>query len=161
MTSRLRVSPFSLKHTLECGQFFRFTKIEQVNDPKVKIASRTFPAQRDRLAKYFPKAQGLFFDSPADQFLAVRSGRADALQTDLPIVKWYAKTNPDMRSLGLFTHTANNGWFTQQGDFTWWLYLDTVVSEMLTGSLYDDYSAAYEKWFGEGPPPQRFYKPHQ
>ena len=73
-------------------------------------------------------------------------------------MKWYAKTNPDVRSLGLFTNTANNGWFTRQGDFTWWLYLDTVVSEMLTGSLYDDYADAYKKWFGDQPPPQRFYQ---
>ena len=136
----------------------KLTTLEQVNDPKVKVASRTFPAQKARLARYFPKAQPLFFDSPADQFLAVKSGRADALQTDVPIVKWYAKTNPDVRSLGLFTNTANNGWFTRQGDFTWWLYLDTVVSEMLTGSLYDDYADAYKKWFGDQPPPQRFYQ---
>lgn len=135
----------------------KLTKWEQVNDPKVKIASRTFPAQKERLQKYFPKAQALFFESPADQFLAVKSGRADVLQTDLPIVRWYAKQNPDLRSLGQFTHTANNGFFMPQGDFAWWLYVDTVVSEMLTGSLYEDYAAVYQKWFGEDPPPQRFY----
>lgn len=135
----------------------KLTKWEQVNDPKVKIASRTFPAQKERLAKYFPKAQALFFESPADQFLAVKSGRADVLQSDLPIVRWYTKTNPDMKSLGQFTHTVNNGFFMPQGDFTWWLYVDTVVSEMLTGSLYEDYAAVYHKWFGEDPPPQRFY----
>ena len=28
MTSRLRIPPFSLKDTLECGQFFRFTKVQ-------------------------------------------------------------------------------------------------------------------------------------
>jgi hypothetical protein len=27
MTARLRVPPFSLKDSLECGQFFRFTKV--------------------------------------------------------------------------------------------------------------------------------------
>jgi N-glycosylase/DNA lyase len=27
MTARLRISPFSLKDTLECGQFFRYTKV--------------------------------------------------------------------------------------------------------------------------------------
>ncbi|MCC7271256.1 MAG: transporter substrate-binding domain-containing protein [Alphaproteobacteria bacterium] len=135
----------------------RFQKIAELNDPQVKIASRPIPSQRDRLSRYFPKAQGLFFDSPADQILAVKAGRADALQSDLPIVKWYAATNDDLRSLGLFTGFANNAWFTQQGDFTWWLYLDTVVSEMLTGSLYDDYADIYRKWFREDPPPQRPY----
>ncbi len=135
----------------------KLSKWEQVNDPKVKIASRTIPSQKDRLQKYFPKAQALFFDSPADQFLAVKSGRADALQTDLPIVRWYAKQNPELKFLGQFTSTANNGIFMQQGDFNWWLYVDTVVSEMLTGSLYDEYSTVYQKWFGEEPPPQRFY----
>jgi polar amino acid transport system substrate-binding protein len=137
----------------------KLTKWEQANDPKIKIASRTFPAQKDRLQKYFPKAQPLVFDSPADQFLAVKSGRADALQTDLPIVRWYAKQNPDLKALGQFTQTVNNGFFMQHGDFTWWLYVNTVVSEMLTGSLYDDYTTVYRKWFGEDPPPQRFYQP--
>jgi len=27
MTTRLRIPHFSLQHTLECGQFFRFTKV--------------------------------------------------------------------------------------------------------------------------------------
>lgn len=135
----------------------RFQRVAELNEPNVRIASRPIPSQRDRLARYFPKAEGLFFDSPADQILAVRSGRADALQSDLPIVKWYAATNDDMRSLGLFTGFANNAWFTQQGDFQWWLYLDTVVTEMLTGSLYDAYADVYRKWFNEDPPPQRAY----
>jgi N-glycosylase/DNA lyase len=29
MTARLRINPFSLKDTLECGQFFRYTKVEE------------------------------------------------------------------------------------------------------------------------------------
>lgn len=135
----------------------RFQRVAELNEPNVRIASRPIPSQRDRLTRYFPRAQGLFFDSPADQILAVRSGRADALQSDLPIVKWYAATHDDMRSLGLFTGFANNAWFTQLGDFQWWLYLDTVVSEMLTGSLYEDYADVHRKWFREDPPPQRPY----
>jgi len=135
----------------------RFQRVVDLNDPAVRIASRPIPSQRDRLSRYFPRAQGLFFDSPADQILAVRAGRADALQSDLPIVKWYAATHDDLRSLGLFTGFANNAWFTQQGDFPWWLYLDTVVAEMLTGSLHDDYADVYRKWFREEPPPQRPY----
>jgi hypothetical protein len=43
------------------------------------------------------------------------------------------------------------------GDFKWWLFLDTVVKELRTGSRYDQYKETYKKWFGTNPPPQRFY----
>lgn len=59
MTSRLRVSPFSLQHTLECGQFFRFTKIEQAYI--VQTSNRIF--------SLWQKGDSLFFEGVEDRFL--------------------------------------------------------------------------------------------
>jgi len=43
------------------------------------------------------------------------------------------------------------------GDFKMWHALDTLVGEMTGGSLYNDYSAIYEKWFGEKPLHAKYY----
>jgi polar amino acid transport system substrate-binding protein len=47
------------------------------------------------------------------------------------------------------------------GDFKWWLWLDTFVSELRTGSYYPQYNQIYQKWFGKNAPPQKFYLPPQ
>ena len=46
---------------------------------------------------------------------------------------------------------TGNGVFLRQDDFKWWLFLDTMVAEMLGGSLFSDYKAIYKKWFGTEP----------
>ena len=38
-----------------------------------------------------------------------------------------------------------------------WLALDTYVNEMRAGSMFDDYSAIYGKWFGEAPLNAKYY----
>ena len=58
---------------------------------------------------------------------------------------------------GLLGASQNNGIFLRTGDFKWWLWLDTTVAEMRTGSWYPQYSEIYHKWFGKNPPPQKFY----
>ena len=44
------------------------------------------------------------------------------------------------------------------GDFTLWLWMDTMVREMTQGSRYNEYTDIYHKWFGRNPPPERFYE---
>jgi polar amino acid transport system substrate-binding protein len=107
-----------------------------------------------------PKAKAIWFDSPSEMFLAVKSGRATAMQTDTPIADYYALQNkdlivlPDMiEKLGV----SNNAIFMKPGDFTWWLFLDTIVREFRYGSRYAEYTELFNKWFGKNPPPQRFY----
>ena len=65
---------------------------------------------------------------------------------------YYAKDNPDVRILDEWlTDVTGNGVFLHSDDFKWWLFLDTVVAEMLGGSLWSPYKAAYKKWFGVEP----------
>jgi len=59
MTSRLRIPCFSLQHTLECGQFFRFTK-----------ALDTYIIQSsDRIFSLWQKGEFLFFDGVEEPFV--------------------------------------------------------------------------------------------
>ncbi len=46
---------------------------------------------------------------------------------------------------------TGNAVFLRPDDFKWWLFLDTVVAEMLGGSLWSAYKTAYKKWFGVEP----------
>ena len=66
MTGRLRLSPFSLKWTLECGQFFRYTKV--VDTYLVQSSDRIFSLQQ--------KGDALCYDGIDEAFL-VRFFRLD------------------------------------------------------------------------------------
>ena len=46
---------------------------------------------------------------------------------------------------------TGNAIFLRPDDFKWWLFLDTIVAEMLGGSLWSPYKALYKKWFGVEP----------
>jgi polar amino acid transport system substrate-binding protein len=112
----------------------------------------------DRAKRIFPKTKTLTFETPSALMLAVKTGQAQAMQMDTPVVDWYALNDKDFKVLpALLGNIQNNAIFMKPGDFTWWSYLDTVVKEMLTGSRYDEYTATFNKWFGRNPPPERFY----
>ena len=59
MTSRLRIPCFSLKHTLECGQFFRFTKVLDVY----------IVHSSDRIFSLWQKGKFLFYEGVEEPFL--------------------------------------------------------------------------------------------
>ena len=59
MTARLRINPFSLKDSLECGQFFRYTKVEE-----------TYIVQSsDRIFALWQKGDFLFYEGVEEPFL--------------------------------------------------------------------------------------------
>jgi len=59
MTTRLQIPPFSLKDTLECGQFFRFTKVME-----------TYIVQSyDRIFSLWQKGDVLFSEGVEESFL--------------------------------------------------------------------------------------------
>ena len=133
-------------------------KIADANKSGVKVANLTVPAQEERAKRLFPKADLIVFDSTAAQFNAVRTGRANAAQLDEPIARWYASQHDDVQvTEDWITPPTNNAAFTKLGDFTWWLVLDTYISELRGGSLYPQYAEAYKKWFGTRPPHTKFW----
>jgi N-glycosylase/DNA lyase len=59
MTARLRINPFSLKDTLECGQFFRYTKVGE-----------TYIVQSsDRIFALWQKGDSLFYEGVEERFV--------------------------------------------------------------------------------------------
>ena len=133
--------------------------IADLNQDKHTIANLNNPQMADRAKRFFPKTKVLTFDTPSGQFLAVRSGRAHALQIDTPTADYFASQSKDDFEVlpGLLGASQNNAIYLKPGDFKWWLWLDTTVAELRTGSWYPQYSEAYQKWFGKQPPPQKFY----
>lgn len=133
--------------------------LKDLDQDKYTIANLNNPQMADRAKRFFPKTKVLTFDTPSAQFLAVKSGRANALQIDTPSAEYWATQNKDEMEVlpGLLGASQNNGIFMKPGDFKWWLWLDTAVAEMRTGSWYPQYSEIYQKWFGKNPPPQKFY----
>jgi len=137
--------------------------IADLNQDKHTIANLNNPQMADRAKRFFPKTKVLTFDTPSGQFLAVRSGRANALQIDTPTADYFASQSKDDFEVlpGLLGASQNNAIYLKPGDFKWWLWLDTAVSELRTGSWYPQYGEAYQKWFGKSPPPQKFYLQQQ
>lgn len=133
--------------------------LNDLNQEKYTVANLNNPQMADRAKIYFPKAQILTFDTPSAQFLAVRSGRADALQIDKPTADYFAAQNEDEFEVlpTLLGVSQNNSFYLKNDDFKWWLWLETFARELRTGSMYPQYSEIYRKWFGTEPPPQKFY----
>lgn len=126
--------------------------IADLNKPDQTVAHLTAPVQEERGKRFYPNAKFLTFDAVSSQFNAVKLGRATAAQLDAPVALYYAKDNPDIRILDEWlTDVTGNAIFLRSDDFKWWLYLDTVVAEMLGGSLWSPYKALYKKWFGIDP----------
>ncbi|HTP97704.1 MAG TPA: transporter substrate-binding domain-containing protein [Casimicrobiaceae bacterium] len=135
-----------------------FKRLKDLDDAKYTTALLTNPQQAERAKKFFPKAKTQIFDSIAAQFTAVKSNRADGAQLDTPVAQWYVKQNPDMRILEEpLVPPTNNAVFMKMGDFKMWLAIDTLIGEMTGGSLFNDYSAIYEKWFGTQPNHTKYY----
>lgn len=131
---------------------------KDLDNDKYSMAILTTPIQADRANRFFPKAKQIVLDSIASQFTAVKGNRADAAQLDKPVALWYLKNNPDMRILDEeLTTPTNNAIFMKLGDFKLWQVLDTLVGEMTGGSMFSEYSALYEKYFGNKPPHAKYY----
>ena len=134
------------------------TNLAGLNNAKFTLANLSNPQMADRAKRFLPNVKLLTFDTPAALFTAVKSGQAQAMQMDTPVVNWYAANNKDMKVLPEnLAVVQGNAIFMKPGDFALWLWMDTVVQEMTAGSRYTEYTEIYKKWFGTNPPPQRFY----
>lgn len=132
--------------------------LAELNSSKFTLANLSNPQMADRQKRFLPNVKVLTFDTPSAMFTAVRSGQAQAMQMDTPVVNWYAANNKELTVLREnLAVIQGNAIFMKPGDFTLWLWLDTMVQEMTAGSRYAEYSDIYRKWFGRNPPGQRFY----
>jgi len=129
-----------------------------LNDGKYTLANLSNPQMADRAKRFVPRTRLLTFEEVSAMMLAVKSGQAQAMQMDKPVLDWYAAKDASLTVLPEpFGNIHNNAIFLKPGDFPWWLYLNTIVGELRTGSRYDEYAAVFRRWFGRQPPPPRFY----
>jgi polar amino acid transport system substrate-binding protein len=135
--------------------------IQELNDPKFTYAILNVPPAIERAKQLLPKAKLLLLDSPSALFLAVKTGRATAFNIDKPIADFYEHENGDLMRLNVdgtpFAYVQQDAIFLKPGDFKWWLFLDTWVGELRSGSRYAKYVEWYQKWLHKDPPPQRPY----
>ncbi len=131
--------------------------LEDLNNPRITIARLDNPNQDKWIKLRFPKAKVLVMPGAAELIAAIEGGRAQAATTDVAQMQYLAKKKPNLKSLGLISTVTRNALFVRQDDFQWWLVLNTLVEETRRGSLYADYTALYQKWFGTNPPPQNWY----
>jgi polar amino acid transport system substrate-binding protein len=97
------------------------TSLDELNNPKFTITGQNNPQNAERAKRFVPEAKTVWFDSPSELFLAVKSGRATAMQTDTPIADYYALQNKDLIVLtGMVEKlgVSNNAIFMKPGDFT-------------------------------------------
>jgi polar amino acid transport system substrate-binding protein len=132
--------------------------VAALNDAKYTLANLSNPQMIDRQKRLLPNIKVLTFDTPSAMFLAVKSGQATAMQMDTPVINWYAANNKELKSLPEnLGNIQGNAIFMKPGDFTLWLWADTMVQELTAGSRYNEYVEVYKKWFGRNPPAPRFY----
>ncbi len=137
------------------------TKVMDLNSDKYTYAILNVPPAIERAKRGIPNAKLLLLDNPSALFLAVKTGRATAFSIDKPIADFYEAENQDLVRLDAtgtsWGYVFQNAIFLKPGDFKWWLFLDTWVGELTSGSRYELYQEWYRKWLKKDPPPQRSY----
>lgn len=136
----------------------KVNNLAELNNAKFTLANLSNPQMADRAKRFLPNAKVLTFDTPSTMFAAVKSGQAQAMQMDTPVLNWYAANNKELKVLPEnLAAIQGNAIFMKPGDFQLWLWMDTMVQEWTAGSRYNEYTEIYKKWFGRNPPPQRSY----
>lgn len=130
------------------------TSIKSLDDPRYTVAILNTPSEFDFMKQLMPRAKQLVLSSTGDKITALRTGRAQAIMVDRPLLAWEVKNIPGVHFLGAIGPGSDDAIFLKQNDFQWWWYLNAFVYELRCGSLYEDYSKAYVKWFKVEPPDQ-------
>lgn len=98
------------------------------------------------LTKYFPDTEVVRFDTIADAFMALKTGKVDALLEENPIVYEFAKNNPELEALQADPYKPGNiAMAVQKGDHDWLNYLNTFIRNFNSSG---DNAELYKKWFG-------------
>ncbi|MFF2889114.1 transporter substrate-binding domain-containing protein [Paenibacillus sp. NPDC057967] len=102
------------------------------------------------MSKYFPDTEVVRFDTIADAFMAVKTGKVDALIEENPIVYEFADKNPEMEALPLDPYKPGYiAMAVQQGDQIWLNYLNNFIRDFNNSG---DNAELYKKWFGRDLP---------
>ena len=128
-----------------------YKKIEDLNDPRVKVVVGRGTTGEELVLAYAPKAQIVNVPNFTDSVLQLQTGKADASFEDNTIVDYAAK-----QSGGVLV--APEGLYSSdpiciglpKGDLEYVRWVDMFVSWMITQGWQAE---IYEKWWGEPPAP--------
>lgn len=128
--------------------------LADVNKSGVTVAQLNNPQMSDRAKQFFPNATLQTFDQPSAEFLALRSGRVQAMQIDAPIADFLSFQNKgQVRVLDLMLgEVQHNSIFVRPGDTKWSDWTDKFVRDLTSGPLNREYKNIYIKWYGKAPP---------
>ncbi len=102
-----------------------------------------------------PQAQVLQLDTQANCFQAITANRADVAVVDASTVKWLVKKNPGVYTNPGYAYEAQlYSAAMRQSDFDWLQWVNTCFDVAMHGHQPEIYTAAFEEFFGEKPPPQ-------
>jgi polar amino acid transport system substrate-binding protein len=102
-----------------------------------------------------PQAQVMQLDTQANVIQAIAANRADVAVVDASTVKWLVKRNPGVyTNPGYAYESMLYSAAVRQSDFDWLHWIDTCFNVAMHGNEPEIYTAAFEEFFGEKPPPQ-------
>jgi len=102
-----------------------------------------------------PQAQVLQLDTQANCFQAITANRADVAVVDASTVKWLVKKNAGVYTNPGYAYEAQlYSAAMRQSDFDWLQWVNTCFDVAMHGHQPEIYTAAFEEFFGEKPPPQ-------
>jgi len=108
----------------------------------------------DMVHQALPQAKVDQYDSFDTTYQAINTGRADAAATDMSSLRWFLKQNPDRYvDAGFGWNPQTYSCAVRQGDADWLQWVNTALREMMTGVEFSAYSASFQQWFGQTPPP--------
>lgn len=122
-----------------------FTKLEDLNDPSVKIGSGEGSSYNEVIPQLFPKAELVILPTTAWQD-ALKTGRIDAMFDDsISFPGPISRSNGELRLIEERKGSFRYGFGVKLGDMAFKQSLDTYLSDIRVDGIYGD---IYKKWFG-------------
>ena len=96
-----------------------------------------------------PGAKVDTYEEQALVYQAVASGQADGGVCDKSNISYIVGQNPELYfDSGIYFNQNNFAAGMNPNDQVWINYVNTVFIDCMTGMTFEQYNAAYEKWFG-------------
>lgn len=122
-------------------------EVEAGND--IRVAMLENVDAEDTIQLLLPGAEPSLFDSQANVYQAIESGRAEAAAVDASSIQWLANQDPDKwLDSGHTAHSQNYGGAVAPGDQIWLNYVDTVLVNTMTGEDWPTYADMMDEYFG-------------
>lgn len=124
-----------------CTNREKITRLQQLENKEFAVPTGTIA---DKLVlSRFPNAKFKYFNNTLDAALAVKTGKADAVAYDEPILKNIAAKTGGLTVLPEMITTDNYGFAVQQDKQDLKKNMDLVISELRKNGMYD---AMLQRW---------------